>query len=413
MTAPTPTETRAAADTGRPGPGTRGADQGVGTSGEETSSAVLTPTATQRWRRWRFPLGMTAAVLLFAVLLTILQDQTSRGYLDPDGVNASGARALVRLLEDQGVTVTDVRTTDEAVNATTAGDTLLVTEPDRLLDQQIERLTAIGADIVLVGSSNVGPFAPDVSAAGSTPDEVVDPQCELPTAGRAGAVRLGGYQYHGPDGAALCYPAGGAATLVVLDADDAEHRLVLIGTGAPLTNRYLDQDGNAALATGLLGQNERLTWYRPSHETPPEDQRSMADLMPDWVVPALAQLAIAAVVAAWWRSRRLGPVVTEPLPVVVRAAEATEGRARLYRRGRARAHAAAMLRDAAVRRLRRRLGLPAGAPVSTVVDAVSTRSALSTDALTEILNGSAPTDDAGLVRLADSLDALEKEVHTS
>ena len=44
-----------------------------------------------------------------------------------------------------------------------------------------------------------------------------------------------------------------------------------------------------------------------------------------------------------WRGRRLGPLVVEPLPVVVKAVESTQGRGRLYRRVRDRAHAAGIL----------------------------------------------------------------------
>ena len=72
---------------------------------------------------------------------------------------------------------------------------------------------------------------------------------------------------------------------------------------------------------------------------------------------------------ALWRARRLGPVVAEPLPVVVRAAETVEGRARLYRRGGARGQAA---RGAARRRpvagSGRALGLPRRADPPAVVD---------------------------------------------
>ncbi len=60
----------------------------------------------------------------------------------------------------------------------------------------------------------------------------------------------------------------------------------------------------------------------------------------------MLQLAVAVVLLALWRARRLGPVVPESLPVVVRAAEATEGRGRMYRRAGARDRAAGRLRAA-------------------------------------------------------------------
>lgn len=371
-------------------------------SGEASVARPLDPTARERWRRWRFPIAMGAALVVVATIITALQGG-GRGFLDPDGVNASGARALVRLLEDQGVEVTPVETLQDAVAAATG--TVLVTEPDRLVHEQFDQLVETGADIVLVAPGGVENLAPGYRLSGETFDEVAQPECDLPVASRAGAARLGGRQYAGPDEAATCY----AGSLVVGPMDGGG-RLALLGTHAPLVNRYLDQDGNAALAMGLLGQHAQLAWYRPGYQQPPGAQRGLTELLPDWVMPAAWQLVIAVGFAAWWRARRLGPVVVEPLPVVVRAAEATEGRARLYRRGRAREHAAAILRDAATRRLRNRLGVPPGAPVIAVVDAVSVRSSKDPTQVAAILTGDAPTDDAGLVRLADSLDALEQEV---
>ena len=64
---------------------------------------------------------------------------------------------------------------------------------------------------------------------------------------------------------------------------------------------------------------------------------------------------------ALWKGRRIGPLVAERLPVVVRASETVEGRGRLYRSRRARDRAADALRTATLQRLLPRLGLGANA----------------------------------------------------
>ena len=69
----------------------------------------------------------------------------------------------------------------------------------------------------------------------------------------------------------------------------------------------------------------------------------------------------AVVLLALARGRRLGRLVREPLPVVVRAIETTESRGRLYRRAGDRARAAAVLRSGTADRLARRLALGRGA----------------------------------------------------
>jgi hypothetical protein len=369
------------------------------------------PLLIERWHRARRAVLIAGLVLVAAIILGVIASQERRGYLDPAGVDSAGARAVVRLLEAQGVQVDEVRTVDDAVSVGEPGDTMLVTVPDLVQPGNVQRLVGTGADLVLVGPSNVSAFDNALQVSRSAQPEELDPGCDLAEAERAGSARLGGVGYAAPSSAQTCYRDEDIAFLVV-DTADAGARLVVLGTGDPLTNRYLDEDGNASLALGLLGRNPRLIWFRPSIELAAGQQASLSELLPGWVVPVVWQLGIAAVLAAWWRARRLGPVVTEPLPVVVRAAEATEGRARLYRRGRARGHAAAALRDASSARLRSLLGLPRDTSSQDITDAVARRLDKAPRDVGAVLAGPAPLDDAALVELAHDLDRLEQEVRT-
>src|SRR5919108_401243 len=108
--------------------------------------------------------------------------------------------------------------------------------------------------------------------------------------------------------------AGGAALLRV----SGSRTVTVIGAPEILLNRALADEGNASLALALLGANPRLLWFLPRPEGPAaEGERSLGELVhPGWVW-ATVQLGVAAALAMLWRARRLGPVVTEPLPVVV------------------------------------------------------------------------------------------------
>jgi hypothetical protein len=202
---------------------------------------------------------------------------------------------------------------------------------------------------------------------------------------------------------------GGRATLVRLRAGGRS--TTLLGTAAPLRNDRLDEHGNAALALGVLGGRARLVWYLPAlGDALATEEKSFLALLPDGWRWGVLQAGVAVLLLAAWRARRLGPVVREPLPVVVPAAETVEGRARLYRRARARDQAAAALREAALARLAARLGLPPTAGAGAVAAAVSARASGPAGAVDATLCGPPPPDDAALVRLADDLDALEGEV---
>jgi hypothetical protein len=127
----------------------------------------------------------------------------------------------------------------------------------------------------------------------------------------------------------------------------------------------------------------------------------------------LAALAAAAVLLALAQGRALGRVVTEVMPVVVRAAETTRGRGRLYRRSRAHDHAAAALRAGTAARLARALGLAHSAGADTLLDALTRATGHPAERLRPLLYGPPPTDDAGLLALSAALDTLESEVHRS
>lgn len=144
--------------------------------------------------------------------------------------------------------------------------------------------------------------------------------------------------------------------------------------------------------------------------TAPAGPRTFTSLLPLAVYLVVIQLAITVVLAAAWRARRLGPLVAEPLPVVVRAAETTEGHGRLYQSRHARAQAADALRSALLSRLVRAVGLPRGAGQEAVVAALAQRTRSGQPEVARLLYGPAPTSDEALLIMALDLDKLEKEV---
>jgi hypothetical protein len=388
-------------------------------STERRAATTLDPTTTQLWRAARGPVAVLLLVLITAVALAAVAGGRPTGFLDPRAADPSGSRAAAALLRDQGVSVALVRTSAAMREAAHSGDTLFVAYPDLLVASQARAVRDTGADLVLAGTAQPGRFVRGVQLSGGSRIETRAPGCALRAATRAGDASAGGLAYRIDATAAgvavgtqveECYSADGDPSLVHV-VETNGRAVTLLGNTDPLTNDHLDDEGNAALALGLLGARPHLVWYLPTPgDLPPSEQRSLYDLLPDALWWALLQLVIAVLLLALWRARRLGAVVPESLPVVVRATETVEGRGRLYRRSGARDKAAAALRLAALRRLEPALGLGRRSQPPAVVDAVAARSRLSTVEVSALLYGAAPADDSALVRLADHLDALEKEV---
>ncbi|OII69038.1 DUF4350 domain-containing protein [Streptomyces sp. CC77] len=396
------------------------------------TSTSLSPGGRQVWARARGVLLVLALIVVAGIALALARSSEHHGRLDPRSADRNGSLAVAELLQDRGVSTRVVTSLDEAVAAAGPQVTLLVAGPDLLTDGQQtalrERTATAGGRTVLVapGWPSTTALAPGVTTDLPSESEVLQPACTLPEAVRAGAVRLGGERYEVGAGTAAesCYAGDGLPTLVKLQ-DAAGGDTVLLGSPDILFNHRLSEEGNASLALQLLGSREHLVWFLPSPADSsaggdgdidaPGGGKSFFDLIPSGWLWGTLQLVVAGVLAAIWRGRRLGPLVMERLPVAIRASEATEGRARLYHRADARDRASAVLRSAARTRLAPLVGVPTRDAHSPhlLLPALSARLADRQRDVQSLLFGPAPTDDTTLVRLADQLDALEREVRTS
>jgi hypothetical protein len=188
--------------------------------------------------------------------------------------------------------------------------------------------------------------------------------------------------------------------------------VTLFGGGQALTNEQALHSDNAAVGLRLLGQADRLIWYVPTFEdVGADDELGVGALLPRWIEPALWVLAFAAVVLIVWRARRLGPLSTEPLPVVVKAIETTRSRGRLYRKAQDRAHAADALRAAARAQAAVRLGLGAGHDDAALIRDLARHVGRPEADIADLLgaNASTPTSDRDLIALARNLTEIDRE----
>lgn len=381
------------------------------------SDPVLSPTVRRAGRKaLPWIVGAVAIVIAGLVIVAIRGAGADGGIpLAADNPAPAGAMAVVEVLKQQGVDVVvsnSVAQTERVVDDP-ADTTILFADDQQLLTtEQRRRLADLGTDLVIVTPDTVelGDLMPGVTAAGRI-DGQFSAGCDLSAARNAGTVSASGSSYAADDSAdaTACFSEDSGHAGVVQIADGAR-TITALGFDEVLANGTTASDGNAALALNLLGENRTLVWYLSTsddvRETTPA---TLAELTPGWVTPLAILLLLTAAAAAFWRGRRMGPLVIENLPVVVRASETMEGRARLYERGNARLHALDALRIGAVERLARANGLSRTATVGEVVDATASLTGRDRASVAAILVDAVPTTDSELVHLSDALLTLEDD----
>jgi hypothetical protein len=388
------------------------------------------------WRATRLPLALIVLFALGIYLAALLAPSPkSNIYLDPADSSATGAQALATILSERGFDVISAYSPAAALAAAgparsgtarsgparsgPAAVTLMITSPDLLTSAQRRQLARADADLVLVqpGAMSLRTLAPAVLVANpAAPAGVaIAPSCGLTGATLAGPATAGGITYRIPGYATGCYPRQGNPSVVRYTS--AGRTITIVGSGLAWSNGFLGREGNAALALNLLNAHATIVWLTPEPTVatlppPSTAPRSGPALVPGAAWLVVLQLLVALLLAALWRARRFGPLITERLPVVVRASETVEGHARLYQARRSRDRAAAALREAMLSRIKPAIGLPPDADSEAVIDALASRSALPRPEVTTISYGPPPASDAELISLANDLDELEREVRS-
>lgn len=362
-------------------------------------------TASEPWRPtwWQVALLVAGAGLLLALVAGPPADG-GRPF-DPASSAPRGTGALVEVLRDLGG---DVRVLTGAPDADADVALLLL---DRYGDATRERLAAwVQAGGTLVLGEARSSLAPVAAVGASSFDLLggveVEPTCDSPAVAGVDRVVAPHWQLltsEEPD-ATTCFPLEEAAGMVTVPVGRGE--VVVLGMPAIAQNASLGEADNAVLLANLLVPRPGTVVAVLAPPPPGTGERRLPDLVPDGARSALLQLAVAFAVFAWWRARRLGAPVTEPLPTAIPASELVVAVGHLLQRTGRRQAAAEHLRRGLRDELRRALGLPADITPERLAELVAGRSGVPVGRLRSVLVERPLHTDAELVALAQQTELV-------
>jgi hypothetical protein len=328
--------------------------------------------------------------------------------LDPRSSGELGARGLVLFLEEMGAEV------QLSQRSPTAASDVTVVLDDRLTEStrsDVGDWVEDGGTLVVADPGSLL-SAPPADQAGGLEEQLTGDLAR----GRCDIVALaavedldapGALLYDVAPDAASCFGDDEAAYVVSGAAGNGT--VVSVGSPTVFLNDSLDDRDHAALAGALLVPEPGTRVTILEDPPPGEGDDSLEDLVPDGVKAALVQLAIAFVVYALFRARRLGRPVPEPLPVQIAGSELVVAVGGLIQQSGDPERAATVLRDDTRRNLARRLGLPVDAAPAQVADAVAARVGADRDHVLDLLTRRPVPDEKALVDLAHALEAIRQE----
>lgn len=336
--------------------------------------------------------------------------------LSANNPSPNGAMAIAQILQQHGAAVTStdsLASTLAALDQHPGSTVLLYDARGFLAADQLQELKDAAGRIVVVAPrfATLRALDPDIRTGGVVPGsvQVLEPDCSEVDARAAGAVKAEGTIYSGPR---VCYPVRRGGPGLYAASEDGS--LIVLGSTGLLDNQHLAEEGNAALSIRSLGNAGDVVWYLPgaSDVAPDSSTPTLGQLAPPWVGIAGPWLALVAVLAIAWRGRRMGPLVHEPLPVVVNAAETAEGRARLYQDSRSVERAADNLRAGTLSRLAGHFNLGGGSTADDVMDAAAKKLGRPHPELRSTLLDFRPQSEQQLVQWAQELERIEQEAMT-
>jgi hypothetical protein len=406
-----------------------------------TASPTAAPATTHSPARGRTALWVVIALVVVAVLTGLILVVGGGGpapteSLDPENPGTTGTAALAAVLDDHGVPVTVARG-QRALLAEPrpgSGTTVVVGATEDLGENSartfLDRVR--GADRVIVvapswrGLELLG--LPVVTSFSSGVTDSVDARCTSPGVASDDVVLHDDLGYRVIDQnvrATSCFTTDDSSALIALPATSGRPEVVVIN-GAMLQNGDITRFDNAGVALRTFGRSDRILWYVPSiADIGPADDAGDSDI-PRAVGPLILLAFFGLLALMFWRGRRFGPLVTEPLPVVVKAIETTQARGRMYHKARADSRSAGQLRVHTTDRLARHLGLPYDAAaataalgtdhatpdprVSAIIGAAARASGRDPRQVYQLLAGALPQTPDDLLLFVTDLTALEKEV---
>ena len=357
--------------------------------------------------------------VVFAVLLVVgfiaslaSNKQASGAPMSPTSTRPDGFAGIVGVLESHGVDVVIVDSLDEAIKELDANSTLVLLTRGTEQPADVRRIVQSNAEVVLLAPEFYDSFHYWGIDHVLTPvsGEYARAECEEPAANAAAAIGpintaidTSEFTLDGPND---CFPVTGGVFSTVSPVNS---QVSLLADARVFTNENLKSAGNASYGITKMGKHPKVVWVDKKVAIEVYGGRDPSRSVPPFLPATLFGVLLTILMLAFYRARRFGALVPEPMPVVVPAGEAERGRARLYQRSKATVHAAAALRASTIAKYGKRVGLTPSSSAPDVIPAIASATNKPADYIADLLYNRPINTETELAALARELAALDRQ----
>ena len=384
-------------------------------------------TTTRRKTGLVLLVALIVAIWLAVMVWISMQPARTDGSLGIDDQTDDGAAAVTSVLTDHGITVRPAQSITQLRSELQRNPDATVLFHDKyqaMATASYERLTELAELVpahqrVFAGVTDTqqldlvdGVYA--TRNLGFIENLETEPTCRLTAAQEAGSI--GGFRQGVviDDEAHGCFGVDdttGQQDPAYAFAESPEGAIIF-ADWRMLSNAGLYDNGTATLALWSLGRADTVIWFQPDFQFDPDTDGKLSPVqLPDWARMGIVWAVIVTGIWLIYRSRRTGPVVVEPLPAEVPAAETTVGRGRMYAKTKQRSHALATMQQASLARLARLLRLGAQASPDAILNETARQLNLAPQDVQRLYT--APTDELTTQQFivwANQLQDLEHQV---
>jgi len=348
------------------------------------------------------------AVAIIGLAVVGRSGRRSAEPLAPDSTSPRGMRGLVLLAESFGADV-------DIIDGAPAADRAVAFMPSdnfgRTDTSAMSQWIRNGGILVVTDpqSSFVPKLGGPLSTGAVSQSKIAAGDCTVGALARAATISVDdAFAFRSPSGATHCFTVGTDAVIVAIP--DGRGTVVAVGGSSMFQNSNLDEADNAVVAVSLLApkQGTKVAFVRgPSLGAGDE---TLWGLIRPGIRYGFLQIAIAFLLFAIWRGRRLGRPVLEIPRIEIEGSELITAVGHLLERTNSPTYAAAVLRADTRREIARRVGGARADDPEGLALVLDARMGADRDRVRALLIDTPVRDENELVALAQQLHSLREEV---